>query len=325
MDIDVDMVFTYVDGNDPKYINKKAEFYNKNNRKFNPPIRSLNIDEIRYAIYSVIKFIPWIRKIFIVTDDQKPPIGEKLLNSGKIVIIDHKDIIDTKYLPTFNSDVIESYLHKIPGLSNIFMYNNDDMMHFNHVNRSDVYLIEKIPDNNQNNKGKNNNDKNDKKEQKKPRTKIIFKIRNNFRELKEYDPHKNEYQQRLFITSRFLQKEYPDIKLIHNHHTKFLRKSTLEYIEKIYPNTLDNLRRNHLRSNNYIQFLFFAVNIDNYYYKNKVLNRFGDVYEKHYDKIKYNPSIFEKIYVKKPKFACLNSMDDSMRIGFQAFMEDYLS
>lgn len=59
---------------------------------------------------SLKKFAPWIRNIFIITDDQVPNLN----NFDNIVIIDHKEIINKEYLPTFNSHVIEAHLHKIP-------------------------------------------------------------------------------------------------------------------------------------------------------------------------------------------------------------------
>lgn len=41
--------------------------------------------------------------------------------------MDHREIIDHDYLPTFNSHVIEANLHKIPNLSEHFIYFNDDV------------------------------------------------------------------------------------------------------------------------------------------------------------------------------------------------------
>ena len=45
----------------------------------------------------------------------------------KIKLINHSQIIDAKYLPTFNSHVIEANLYKIPDLSEHFIYFNDDV------------------------------------------------------------------------------------------------------------------------------------------------------------------------------------------------------
>lgn len=70
--------------------------------------------------------MPWVQTIYIVTDAQSPPwLSEQ--NHPKIKIIDHTEIIDKQYLPTFNSHVIEANLHKIPNLSEHFIYFNDDV------------------------------------------------------------------------------------------------------------------------------------------------------------------------------------------------------
>lgn len=119
----IDFVFLYVDGQDPKHIEKKNKYFKntKDNVDFNPNVRYENIGEIKYSVNSIIKNLSWINKIYIITDEQIPPINQELIKSGKVIIIDHKQIIPQKYLPTFYSDVIESYIHNIPGLSEIFI------------------------------------------------------------------------------------------------------------------------------------------------------------------------------------------------------------
>jgi hypothetical protein len=63
-------------------------------------------------------------------------VDSYLLESGKVKIIDHRDIIPGEYLPTFNVVTIESFLHRIEGLSEIYLYNNDDIMHFSSIPKS---------------------------------------------------------------------------------------------------------------------------------------------------------------------------------------------
>lgn len=82
-------------------------------------------DELLYSIKSVRQFLPWVRNIFVVTNNLIN-IPEYLVASD-IVVIAHDEIIDTQYLPTFNSHVIEAHLHRIDGLSENFIYFNDDV------------------------------------------------------------------------------------------------------------------------------------------------------------------------------------------------------
>jgi hypothetical protein len=118
----LDLVYSWVNNQDPKWI-KKYYKYNKNIDKK----RHNNYGEIYFSLETVRKFAPFFRKIYILTDNQKldhSKIHKDILQ--KLIYVDHKDIIDPKFLPCFNSSVFEFYLHKIPGLSENFIYTNDD-------------------------------------------------------------------------------------------------------------------------------------------------------------------------------------------------------
>ena len=80
------------------------------------------------------KFAPWVRKVHFVTCDQKP----RWLNAShpKLQLVNHTDYIPEKFLPVFNSSLIEIYLHKIPDLADQFVYFNDDFFIINHLPKS---------------------------------------------------------------------------------------------------------------------------------------------------------------------------------------------
>ncbi|SCY93135.1 stealth conserved region 3 domain-containing protein [Paracoccus tibetensis] len=84
-----------------------------------------NNDELRYALRAVRRNLPWINQIHIFTNC-RPPHWLDLSHEG-INWVDHRDVIPQKFLPTFNSHVIESYLHHLPGLAEQFIYLNDDV------------------------------------------------------------------------------------------------------------------------------------------------------------------------------------------------------
>lgn len=129
-DMPIDVVFTWVDNTDKvwqtKYrsasqqTNQEVGLYAKDSARFE------NHNELYYSIRSVLKHLEWVNHIFIVTDNQKPNWLSSI-NCDKITVIDHTQIIDEKYLPTFNSHVIEANLHKIPNLRENFIYFNDDV------------------------------------------------------------------------------------------------------------------------------------------------------------------------------------------------------
>jgi len=130
-DFPIDIVYTWVDNNDPKWLKS----YNKTLNEFKDSeflgtstieSRFRNLNELKYSIRSLCMYGNFFRKIYIVTAGQIPD----WLNTenNKVEIIDHKEIFDNKNdLPTFNSHAIESRLHHIEGLSEHYLYFNDDV------------------------------------------------------------------------------------------------------------------------------------------------------------------------------------------------------
>lgn len=125
---EVDLVYLWADGSDEAWMNKKAKFLAEKtglNIEATSKARTSDNEELRFSLRSVERYAPWIRKIFIVTDEQIP----SWLNTDnpKVEIIDIRQILPSKALPCYNSVVIEYFLYKIPGLSEHFIYANDDM------------------------------------------------------------------------------------------------------------------------------------------------------------------------------------------------------
>ena len=125
---DVDLVYSYVDGNDPIWQQKKSSAEKLYGHPSDPKVdkgRFVNFEEIRYSLRSVEKFAPWARKIFIITDNQTIPYIRS--DHPKIVYVDHTTIFPKSALPSFNSNSIEHSILNIPGLSENFIYLNDDL------------------------------------------------------------------------------------------------------------------------------------------------------------------------------------------------------
>lgn len=126
MDKKIDFVITWLDDSDPKW-RKEFEYYSAQERRTinTDACRYRDWDTLRYWFRGVEKFAPWVNKIFFVTYGHLP----KWLNTDnpKLVIVKHEEFIPAEYLPTFNSKVIEFFFHKIKGLSDRFVYFNDDM------------------------------------------------------------------------------------------------------------------------------------------------------------------------------------------------------
>ena len=73
---------------------------------------------------SVHLFAPWVRTIHLVTAGQRP---EWLAEHPQVRVVDHREILPPDALPTFNSQAIETALHRVPGLAEHFVYLNDDV------------------------------------------------------------------------------------------------------------------------------------------------------------------------------------------------------
>jgi len=72
--------------------------------------------------------MPWSRNIYIVTCRPQAPDWLDRFHP-RVKVVHHDEIFVSKeYLPTFNSNAIESYLHRIPNLSDPFLYLNDDFL-----------------------------------------------------------------------------------------------------------------------------------------------------------------------------------------------------
>jgi hypothetical protein len=128
----IDAVYTWVDGSDPAWRARKARAQGDNdwltgaNEQSANDSRFSSRDELRYSLRSLHCFAPWIRRVFIVTDDQVPPWLD--VEHERITLVSHREVFgDTGVLPTFNSQAIESRLHRLDGLSEHFLYLNDDV------------------------------------------------------------------------------------------------------------------------------------------------------------------------------------------------------
>jgi hypothetical protein len=85
--------------------------------------------EIKYCLRSISKNMPWIRRIYVLqgSDAKTPSFFSETYNKNDVILLSDDDIIPEKYLPTANSDSIETFLTSLPGLSEQFIYFCDDM------------------------------------------------------------------------------------------------------------------------------------------------------------------------------------------------------
>lgn len=124
--MDIDIVVTWVDMNDLGWQEEFAKYSSvgKNHKNGMTEARFRDPGFLKYWFRGVDKFAPWVRKIHFLTCGQTPQWLDT--SHPKLNLVNHKDIIPEEFLPTYNSVVIERYMHKIEGLSEHFVYFNDD-------------------------------------------------------------------------------------------------------------------------------------------------------------------------------------------------------
>ena len=121
----IDFVITWVDGNDPEWQIERSHYAALEHKDVdNSIVRFRDWGTLRYWFRGVEKFAPWVNNIFFVTCGHVP----NWLNTShpKVRVVNHSDFIPAQYLPTFSSNVIELYFHRIEGLSERFVFFNDD-------------------------------------------------------------------------------------------------------------------------------------------------------------------------------------------------------
>lgn len=117
----MDAVITYVDGCDPLWQKDYAEYVGG------------SILAKRFRDWGTLKFVfrgiqmhmPYIEKVHLVVarESQVP----EWVDRENVHVVFHSDFIPAEYLPTFNCNTLEMYLHRIPGLAEQYIYFNDDL------------------------------------------------------------------------------------------------------------------------------------------------------------------------------------------------------
>lgn len=133
-----DYVFTYVDAEDENWYKgyKKASLKaGRSSSKINARFRSWGT--LKYLLRGIAENLPFINNLYMVVSDMSQV--PDWVNKETVHIVLHKDIIPEKYRPTYNSNAIETFIYKIPGLSEQFIYGNDDMFPIGLMKEEDFF------------------------------------------------------------------------------------------------------------------------------------------------------------------------------------------
>lgn len=132
----IDFVMPWVDGNDLKWQKELSKFSLKDNL-LNSNDRFRDWDNLQYIFRAFEEYTPWVNKIYFITSGHLP----KWMNTKheKLVIVKHEDYLDEDNLPIFSSHPIELNLHRIKGLSEKFVYFNDDFFILSPLHKEEFF------------------------------------------------------------------------------------------------------------------------------------------------------------------------------------------
>lgn len=277
---DIDFVYLWVDGNDPEWQAKRNAFIGNTQKKsaVNCEGRYANNDELKYSLRSIELYAPWIRNIYIVTDNQTPSWLDT--SNPKVKIIDHKEIMPAQSLPCFNSCLIEHFIHRIPGLAEHFLYGNDDMFFNKPVTPDMFFTTDGLP--------------------------IIRFNRRPFRKFTLFFKEKvlkkplSNYVLTIRNSANLVEKKYGIYYGGKTHHNiDAYSKSNYERAQQVFRKEIESTLNNHARSSNDIQRnLYSYVDLAEkrghlQYVTQKTSFRLHIHNESHYEKLeKYNPMLF---------------------------------
>jgi hypothetical protein len=123
---DVDVVYTWVDGTDPEWQQAYAAALVETgllHEEAANPSRYASHDELRYSLRSLWWNADFFHRVYLVTASHRP---SWLAEHPRLTVVDHAELFSADELPTFNSHAIEARLHRIEGLSEHYLYCNDD-------------------------------------------------------------------------------------------------------------------------------------------------------------------------------------------------------
>lgn len=142
----IDAVISWVDGLDPAHLQKRQIFMGSAPHLFHEnatnPHRWACNGEIYLCLTSLEHNAPWLRKIWIIVDEQSPDLSRlSAALRAKVHLVDHSDIFANHgaALPTFNSLAIETFMWNIKDISDRFIYFNDDVFLTAPCQKSDFF------------------------------------------------------------------------------------------------------------------------------------------------------------------------------------------
>ena len=128
----IDVIIKYIDLSDN----------NLNRTGLNQTYKDFDNEELRFSLRSILYYIPWVRKIFILMPNEKVKYfknNEEIRE--KIIYVKDKDLLG------YDSSNIQSFLFNLEkmenfGISKNFIYMEDDCFIGKHLNKQDFFYFD---------------------------------------------------------------------------------------------------------------------------------------------------------------------------------------
>ncbi len=290
---DVDIVYTWVNHDDPEWRALIARFRNLDEVDWE---RYRDNDELRYSMRSIDRFAPWVRTIFVVTNCGRPAW---LAEHPRVRWVPHEAVFPASehYLPTFNSHAIESCLMRIDGLSEHFVYMNDDVFMGMPIAKSDLFA---------------------------PNGMSLSHLERYGVAFGAVDSHNPDYLNAAINGRRLIEETFGvSPTQLHAHTAHALRRSVLFEMEARYPERFDAVRRARFRSSDDLSVVSFLYH--HYAFQRRRALRVPAV-NAHLVRPANSAESYVEMLAGKPRpFFCINDGGSSTDDGFFARTAEFLS
>ena len=140
----IDYILSYIDFEQLEIQQLYKEVVGENYKNFH----NYTYIDLELVLKLILKNLPFINKLYITCKDvQRFPdnVNQLIDNSnGKIVRMNESNFMPNNYI-TFSASCIEMFLWKIPGLSEYFIYGNDDMIPLKPLTKDMFFNEENTP------------------------------------------------------------------------------------------------------------------------------------------------------------------------------------
>ena len=133
----IDILISWVDGSDPEWLAEKVKYESHDILSDDRALRYRDWDNLQFIFRGIEKFAPWVNNVYFLTWGHLPKWLNK--DAPKLRIVNNRDFVPAEYDPTFSSHTKELNFHRVDGLSEHFVYFNDDMFLLKNTNREDFF------------------------------------------------------------------------------------------------------------------------------------------------------------------------------------------